>query len=108
MADILSLLGTFLLRALSLIYVRGCQRLKQKVIPMLGQVLLIVICVGLFGYLLAGLLWRRCKRKKPGVPVPIDLATASASGIDPAISPQFQIPRIAKARSIGAANTNPG
>jgi len=63
MADILSLLGTFLLRALSLIYVWCCQRLKQKVIPMLGQVLLIVICVGLFGYLLAGLLWRRCKRK---------------------------------------------
>jgi K+-transporting ATPase ATPase C chain len=46
--------------------------------------------------------------EKPGVPVPIDLATASASGIDPAISPQFQIPRIAKARSMGAANTNPG
>lgn len=63
MADILSLLGTFLLLALSLIYARGCECLKPKVIPMLGQALLIVICVGLFGYLLEGLLWRAASGK---------------------------------------------
>jgi K+-transporting ATPase ATPase C chain len=45
----------------------------------------------------------RLAAENPGVPVPIDLVTASASGLDPDISPagaQFQIPRIAKSRRI--------
>lgn len=46
------------------------------------------------------------RAENPGVPVPIDLVTTSASGFDPHLSPaaaDFQVPRVARERGVSEA-----
>jgi len=49
---------------------------------------------------------QRLRAENPGIPVPVDLVTTSASGLDPDISPaaaEFQLPRVARERGMTEA-----